>query len=218
MIGFVDAMRVGKDVESEWTEHGIGNMINETYYTQYFNNVFWQNDPDVVYLRDVNNDLNEIQKNSLALWNGMLGGVVCTSDRFSTWDEDQLRMWRFLQPQERPQSASLPFWGQDKKFKLALRRYKDPRAWGLLVFNDNEEMMHETYTIDDLIGQRNAWVYLWESGKSTGLGKLNKITVTLQKHESKLLYLNDGNSNPPEDLSISGVSLEKFYRKYSRDK
>ncbi len=218
MIGFVDSMRVGNDVESSWTEQGVGNMINETYYTQYFNNVFWQNDPDVIYLRDVNSDLNETQKNSLALWNGILGGVVSTSDRFSTWSEDQLQRWRLLQPQERPQSATLPFWGEDKKFKVALRRHKDPRGWGLLIFNDSDEMMQESYTIDELIGHRNAWVYLWELGKSSGLGKLNQITVTLQKHESKLLFLGDNNSNPPEDLAISGVSLKKFYKKFAREK
>ncbi|MDD4190357.1 MAG: alpha-galactosidase, partial [Mangrovibacterium sp.] len=46
LIGFVDGMRVSNDVENAWTRDGVRNMFQETYNCQYFNNVFWQNDPD----------------------------------------------------------------------------------------------------------------------------------------------------------------------------
>ncbi len=214
LIGFADGMRVSNDVESFWTPEGVGNMFQETYNCQYFNNVFWQNDPDTCYLRDVNNNLNDSEKTAIAEWGGILGGVVHTSDRFSTLSEDQLNFWRFLQPQDRPQSASLLFWGENKKCKVAVRRYKSPKAWGVLFVNDSDSPVEESFNIADINGDDKSWVYQWIPGKSIGLGNLETINISLDKHESMLFYLTENNTNPPTDLSISGVQLEKYLRKH----
>ena len=213
MIGYVDAMRVANSINCEWTESGVGNMTQETYNTQYFNNVFWQNDPDVISLRDTNCNLTSEEKRSIAYWNSILGGVVSTSDHISDWNDEQMELWRLLFPQERPQSATLPYWGYDKKCKVALRRYRSPKAWGLLILNDTEETVTETFVFSEINEENNNWVYEWKLGSSTGLGNLSEITVTLQKHESKLFYLTDGNDNPENDLAISGIRLKKVYRK-----
>ena len=213
MIGYVDAMRIANSIDCQWQNSGTGNMLQESYNTQYFNNVFWQNDPDVISLRHENCDLTSEEKKSLACWNGILGGVVSTSDRFSSWDEEQLEFWRLLMPQERPQSATLPYWGLEKKCKVALRRYRSPKAWGLLIFNDSEETVTENFIFLEINEENNNWVYEWNLGESIGLGNLSEITVTLQKHESKLFYLTDGNNNPPTDLTISGMRLKKVYKK-----
>ena len=214
LIGFVDGMRVSNDVESTWSPEGVGNMFQETYNCQYFNNVFWQNDPDTIYLRNVNNDLTETEKTTIAQWNGILGGTVHTSDRFSTLSDDQLNFWRFLQPQDRPQSAVMPFWGENRKCKVAVRRYKSPRAWGVLFVNDTDEPVQESYQMVDINGESKSWAYIWDPGRSMGLGNLDTISISLGKHESKLLYLTEDNSNPPADLSISGVQLEKYLRRH----
>ena len=213
MIGYVDAMRISNSINCEWQESTVGNMLHESYYTQYFNNIFWQNDPDVITLRDVNCDMTAQEKLSIAYWDGILGGVVSTSDRFSSWNDGELEIWRLLLPQERPQSATLPYWGKEKKCKVALRRYRSPRAWGLLILNDTEEAVTENYVFSEINEENNNWVYEWKLGESIGLGNLSEITVTLQKHESKLFYLTDENSNPPEDLTISGIRLKKAYKK-----
>ncbi|MGD9930853.1 MAG: alpha-galactosidase [Mangrovibacterium sp.] len=214
LIGFVDAMRISNDVESEWTNQGVGNMFRETYACQYFNNVYWQNDPDTIYLRQVNNKLSDMEQTTIAHWNGILGGVVHTSDRFSTLTEEELNHWRFLQPQDRPQSASLPYWGQNRKCKVAVRRYKSPKAWGVLIVNDTDETVNEDFYMLELNGEKQCWVYEWKPETSTGLGNLDKITLSLKPHESQLLYLTENNNNPPSDLSISGVQLEKYLRKH----
>lgn len=212
MIGYVDAMRVANSINCQWTEQTVGNMLQESYNTQYFNNVFWQNDLDVISLRDENCQLTATEKTSLANWIGIMGGVVSTSDRFSNLTEEQLDFWRLLMPQERPQSATLPQWGTDHLCKVVLRRYRSPRAWGLLILNDTEQTVTETFVFSEINEENNNWVYEWKLGESTGLGNLSQITITLQKHESKLFYLTNGNDNPPEDLSISGLRLKKVYR------
>ncbi|WP_321288633.1 glycoside hydrolase family 36 protein [uncultured Sunxiuqinia sp.] len=213
MIGYVDAMRIANSINCEWEQNGVGNMLQESYNCQYFNNVFWQNDPDVISLRNINCNLTDTEKTSLAHWNGILGGVVSISDRFSSLTDEQLETWRLLLPHERPQSATLPYWGQNKTCKVALRRYRSPKAWGLLIFNDTEETVTENFVFSEINEESSNWVYEWTLGESMGLGNLNEITVTLQKHESKLFYLSDGNDSPSEDLSISGIRLKKAYRK-----
>jgi hypothetical protein len=212
MIGYIDAMRVANSINCQWTEQGVGNMLQESYNTQYFNNVFWQNDLDVISLRDENCQLTATEKTSLANWIGIMGGVVSTSDRFSTLTEEQLDSWRRLMPQERPQSATLPLWGENSRCKVVLRRYRSPRAWGLLILNDTEQTVTETFVFSEINEENNCWVYEWKMGGSVALGNLSQITLTLQKHESKLFYLTNGNDHPPEDLTISGLRLKKVYR------
>ncbi len=207
VIGYVDAMRVSNDVEDSWSEEGIVNSIQESYYTQYFNNVLWQNDPDVLYLRDQNINLNKTERESLTLWNGILGGSISTSDRFSEWNDDHLLFWRFLQPQKRPQSALFPYWPNKKSCKVAVRRYKKYRGWGLLIFNDTNLEISESFSINEICGHNSSWVYLWSPGGSVGLGKLRDINLTLKKHEAKLLFLSDDNENPPANMTLSGVEM-----------
>ncbi len=213
MIGYVDGMRIASSINCEWTDSGVGNLLQESYNSQYFNNVFWQNDPDVISLRDVNCELTSTEQQSLAQWIGILGGVVSTSDRFSTLTEKQLETWRLLLPQERPQSATFPYWGKDKTCKVALRRYRSPKAWGLLIFNDTDETVTETFSFSEINEENNIWVFEWDLGESRGLGNLSQMTITLQKHESRLFYLSPGNDVPPEDLSISGLRMKKAYRR-----
>lgn len=214
-IGLIDGMRISSNVDAAWTENGIGNMFEESYDCQYFNNVYWQNDPDTVFLRDVNNQLTSTEKTSIALWNGILGGTVNTSDRFSTLTEEQLNMWRFLQPQDRPQAATLPLWGYDNTARVAVRRYKSERAWGVLIVNDKPEAIKKTYRIIDLTGEASCWMFRWSPGASIALGKLETIEITLEPHESILIYAAESNDPPRTDLSISGVKLDKYLRKHN---
>lgn len=207
MIGYADAMRISNDVKPEWTDSGIGNSIQESYFCHYFNNVLWQNDPDVIFLREMNNLLSKTELDSLTLWNGMLGGSVSISDRISEWSADQLLWWRFLQPQKRPQSAIFPYWPNKKRCKVAVRRYKKQRGWGLLIFNDTDQEVSENYIIDEICGHNTSWVYLWSPGGNIGLGKLRDINLTLKKHESKLLFLSDNNEGPTPELTLGGVKM-----------
>lgn len=207
MIGFVDAMQIANETNAVWSSRGTENMIQESYYCQYFNNVLWQNDVGVVFLRDKNTELSRQEQESLTLWNGMLGGSVSISDRLTEWTEENRLWWRFLQPQKRPQSAIFPYWPDKKSCKVAVRRYKKYRGWGLLIFNDTDQEVSENFIIDEICGHNTSWVYLWNPGGSIGLGKLRDINLTLKKHEAKLLFLSDNNDGPEPELTLGGVEM-----------
>lgn len=204
LIGYVDAMRIDKDQNWKWDEQTTGHILQESYNTQYFNNVFWQNDPDVVFLRNYKAEFTNDEQKSLALWAGFMGGAIGISDNFKLMESDKLQLWRFLEPCRRPQSAVLPFWGNNVKNKVAVRKYKKANAWGVLILNDSNQIVNETYLISDLIGEKEAWVFVWEPGLSLGLGKGSKVSVKLSSHESKLFFISEKKENPSLNLTISG--------------
>jgi len=50
MIGYCDGMRISADTRPMW--EGGKNMFDETIGAQHINNVWWQNDPDAIILRE----------------------------------------------------------------------------------------------------------------------------------------------------------------------
>ena len=204
LIGLVDAVRIDHDQSWKWDRQITGHILQESYNTQFFNNVFWQNDPDVIFLRDYKTDFTDVEKKSLALWAGFMGGAIGISDNFKIMSDEKLDLWRFLEPTKRPQSAILPYWGNKMKNKVAVRRYKKAKAWGVLILNDTDQTVSETYQINDLTGDSEAWVFVWEPGFSLGLGKSEQLSVVLSSHESKLYFLSDTKQNPSLDLTIAG--------------
>lgn len=204
LIGYVDAVRIDQDQSWKWDEQITGHIIHESYNTQYFNNVFWQNDPDVVFLRNYRTDFTDEEQKSIALWAGFTGGAVGISDNFKLMDGEKLQLWRFLEPLKRPQSAILPYWGYNVKNKVAVRRYKKANGWGVLVLNDSNQPVSEVYQLSDLIGETSGWLFSWEPGFSLGLGEVSQISVMLGSHESKLYFISETKENPSLDLTISG--------------
>lgn len=205
LIGYVDSVRIDRDHCWKWEENITCKILNESYNTQVFNNIFWQNDPDVVFTRDYKIEFTEVEKKSIALWTGFIGGSIGVSDSFKIMSSEKLQLWRFLEPNKRPQSAILPFWGSETKIKVAVRKYRKNKAWGLLVMNTSESSISDSISMKDIIDQIEAWVFLWEPGFSIGIGKTNKILINLDKHESKLYYISEVNENPTLSLTISGI-------------
>lgn len=204
MIGYVDAVRIDRDHNWKWDDETTGHIMAESYNTQYFNNVFWQNDPDVIFLRNYKSEYTNDEQKSLALWAGFTGGAIGISDSFKTMENEKLQLWRFLEPNKRPQSAILPFWGAGIKNKVAIRKLKREKAWAVLILNDTSSPISETYQMYDLIGAKEAWVFVWEPGFSLGLGKGNRLSVILGSHESKLYFISEEKENPALNLTISG--------------
>lgn len=203
LIGYVDAMRIDGDQSWKWDRQTL-HIFSESYNTQYFNNVFWQNDPDVVFLRNYKSDFSNEEQKSLAFWVGMTGGAIGISDNFKLLDSNKLQLWRFLEPVKRPRAATLPFWGYNVGNKVVVRNYPELNAWGVLVLNDGDEAVSETYQVQDITGQRDGWVYFWDAGFSMGLGSLSKIVVSLNPHDSKLFYISSSRENPALNLSLAG--------------
>lgn len=209
LIGIVDAVRIDRDQSWKWDKKITGHILDESYNTQYFNNIFWQNDPDVIFLRDYKTEYTKEEQKSLALWTGFMGGATGISDNFKIMESDKLQIWRFLEPPKRPQSAILPFWGSNVKNKVAIRKIKKENTWALLVLNDSDQVVSEAYSVFDLTGQKEAWVFYWEPGFSIGLGKGSRIATVLSSHESKIYYISEEKENPALNLTLGGKQMQE---------
>lgn len=199
LVGFVDAVRVAYDVGSGWNEVTHNNMINETEANQYFNNILWQNDPDVLYLDGFKTSYSDNEKQSLILWNGLLGGIVNTSDRFHLVSNEYLDWWKFIKPGEKPVNADFPFWGKQFDVKVMSK----PLAGGgyaLFLLNDQGKEQFATVKISDVLGFQKAFVFDWQPGRSNGLGEKDALEVTLAPHQSRLFYISAENKAPGNRL------------------
>ncbi len=111
-VGLVDAIRIGTDVGVEWYGHRSAQSLLRDQATRNFaNRILWQTDPDCILLRDRFHHLAESEVRSLALYAGMSGGVVMTSDALDELSSPRLRLWKLLL-NSADSTCRFPFLGQ----------------------------------------------------------------------------------------------------------
>jgi len=196
-------MRVSNDAGPSWSEGSQGNMLQETIASHYFNNVFWQNDPDCVVLRDERTHLLAHEVEALGLWSGILGGTVTTSDVLHRLPPGRLALWRFLEPGEKG-GATLPFWEEERRLKVAVRRYAEGEAWAALFLNPAAGAVTDRVDVASLVGQREAFAWEWGPERAQPLGKRSDLVVETVGHASRLYYLSLSDAPPPAGLTLGG--------------
>lgn len=214
MLGYADSMRVGYDVDTDsWTGDGnTVNMFQETIATQYMNNVLWQNDPDVLYVRDGTGAtrLSNDEAVALTLWNGILGGVVSTSDRPHRLAPDRLALLRFVQPGNIFGKARFPFWGKHGKpisTLVAVRDYPSLDAHAVFVLNSKDQSVEENIDFVALGLPRQSYVWHWKPSMGKALGPLSSLNVKLSRHQAALYFVSTKNVAPARNLGLSGEPI-----------
>lgn len=111
-VGLVDAMRTGRDIGVTWKGHySAESLLRDQTARNFANGVLWQADPDCILLRDRFHDLSDDQVNSLALFAGLAGGVLMTSDQLDEVPEPRRRLLAELAADGRPYSCEFPLLG-----------------------------------------------------------------------------------------------------------
>ena len=81
-VGLVDAMRIGRDIGVSWAgDYSAESLLRDQVTRNHASGILWQADPDCILLRDRFHDLSDDQVRSLALFAGLAGGVLMTSDK-----------------------------------------------------------------------------------------------------------------------------------------
>jgi alpha-galactosidase len=204
MIGFVDAMRISWDIGANWSY--ARNFLQEVHGQQYFNNIWWQNDPDAIILRSEFNHMTTDELESLAFFMGMLGGVVNTSDLFHAIPERNLKIFRMLEPAEEKKTATFPFIENPGKIDVMVRELKDDQGWAVLFFNREETSTTEVFSVHDILGIPEATCFGWDVEKIENMGVQKDIIIRLRPRQSQLFYLSrDGHS--PDDINFAGKKI-----------
>ncbi|MBA3896643.1 MAG: alpha-galactosidase [Sphingomonadaceae bacterium] len=93
-IGYVDAMRVGRDIGVSWNgEYSAESLIRDQLTRNHAANILWQADPDCILLRDRYHDLTDEQVRSLAQFAANAGGVLMTSDHLGQLSEGRVQLF-----------------------------------------------------------------------------------------------------------------------------
>jgi alpha-galactosidase len=81
-VGYVDAIRIGRDVGVTWTgEYSAESLLRDQVTRNHAAGILWQADPDCVLLRDRFHELSDEQVTLLARFAAYAGGVLMTSDK-----------------------------------------------------------------------------------------------------------------------------------------
>ena len=220
-IGLVDAVRIGRDVGVTWSgDYSAGSLLRDQACRNFANHILWQSDPDCVLLRERFHNLSEEEIKSLAIYAGMTGGVLMTSDHLGELSPDRLGLWRLLLSRERA-SCDFPLLGQSDIFYerpfvdaranriCPVARAEDPvlvqirhpamdAIGAIFLLNTATHPLQRSYPLAELGIADPVYLYAWES-RSYNSQPTTKISLTLPAHHSALYFFSH---EPIRDLPL----------------
>lgn len=189
-IGYMDGMRIASDMGAQWTAGAFGpsNLLQELPYDNYFNNVFWQNDPDAVILRDFGTHLTDSETWSLALLQALSGGIITTSDPVEKLPEDRMELLNLIRPTGRVR-AMFPYLSEQREELVITHNLYD---WDLLyVLNPSDHPLRVHLRMDELFGTEALFQYRYNRNDSGTITSEKKTCFDdiLEPHGSALLFI-----------------------------
>ena len=200
-LGFVNMMRIAGDVGAQWDEHnsfGPANMIQELTADAYFNNVYWQNDPDAVMLRDFHIYLQQPQIEALALLAAVSGGCIYTSDPVHKIAPERRKLLEMIRPNGL-HSPEYPCWQKKTETTCIVNRL----AQGAVIywFNATGREQVETPDWQTLCGEKMGYAMAYGGGESLPLSKLPYIKIPARS--GKLFFVTEQPlEKQPENLWV----------------
>lgn len=201
MLGYVNGMRIAGDVGAQWNDDGFGptNLIQEITSNNYYNNIFWQNDPDAVMLRDFHILLKDYEIEALAFLQALSGGMIYTSDILDKLTYKRLDLFRFIMPDVIIHRPSVPFLDKNEKV-ICLHHILDKRHI-IYLFNPGKDDININYSLNELAGINKA--YLKEYGKDEiSVNKEDSINGKIYSHSYKLFFID---THAPIDYQIKNL-------------
>jgi hypothetical protein len=220
-VGLVDGARIGRDVGVAWSgDYSAQSLLRDQACRNFANHILWQSDPDCVLLRERFHELSDEEVKSLAIYAGMTGGVMMTSDHLAELSPERLKLWSLLLTDDRA-SCDFPFLGQTSIFyKPQPRAHANPARYlaraedpvlvqvrrdmregtpGAIFFlNTGEHTVQRSYPLAELGVNYPVYLYSWEN-KSSSEQEASKITVTLPGHHSALYFFH---TEPVRELPL----------------
>jgi alpha-galactosidase len=112
-IGLTDAVRIGRDIGVAWKGHYSAESLLRDQTTRNFaNGIFWQSDPDCILLRERFHHLTDDEVRSLAMFAGLAGGVLMTSDQLDELPDDRRALLAQLARESVARPCDFPLLGR----------------------------------------------------------------------------------------------------------
>ncbi|HML24185.1 MAG TPA: alpha-galactosidase [Aggregatilinea sp.] len=208
-VGLVDAVRIGRDVGVQWAgNQSAQSMLRDQATRSFGGGILWQTDPDCILLRERFHHLTDAEVRALAIYAGMSGGLIMTSDALDELSEDRLRLWKLVLTDWRSH-CRYPLLGQSplvietppgaaspsiRALDPVMVQVRTPGGASpnddaaLFVFNTGEIPVQRRYTLAALGLPAARCVMEWPSGERWP-DPVDTIDLTLAPHAGTLLFL-----------------------------
>jgi len=220
-VGLVDGIRIGSDVGVSWRGHlSAESLLRDQASRNFANHILWQIDADCILLRERFHHLTETELRSLAIYAGMSGGVIITSDALDELSADRLRLWKLLLSSN-DNGCNFPLLGQSslsyKRFPadrnshqvrhetqaadpvlVQVRTSQDGVLTAVFIFNISENPLQRSYPLSQLGLSGPLYVYDWTSGCAWP-EPVERLTFSLPSHGGVLLFLSPSPITSPID-------------------
>jgi alpha-galactosidase len=210
-IGLVDGVRIGRDVGVAWSgKFSAESLLRDQASRNFANHILWQSDPDCVLLRERFHHLSAEEIKTLAIYAGMTGGVMMTSDDLSELSPERLQLWRLILPEER-MFCDFPLLGQSHIFYeelsgntqagdavyvakaedailVQVRQSRHTEGVGAVFFlNPSSNIVQRSYSLADLGINGLPYLYLWEE-QVLSKERVATLAISLSGHQSALYF------------------------------
>ena len=194
VVGFVDAARVGPDSHPAHFEKCLKSVLR----FQIFDNVWWQNDPDVAYLAPkLESRRVGFTPQGEGMWRtwhnvvGLVGGTAMTSEPLNAPDaKEHWRMYEIMRPgsREPAQLLTLGHSPDNSTFGFAaVRPYGNFAVYNLYNSTKSEKALTLDFKAAGLPAGVACAVYDFWENRVIGTAIDSYTTATLPQHESALL-------------------------------
>lgn len=183
-VGLVDAVRTGRDVGVAWDgARSASSLLRDVANRNFAGGILWQADPDCILLRERFHYLTDAEVRSLALFAGLLGGVLTTSDALDELSPARLELFKFLLD-ARITSCRFPLLGHPSD-PVLVQVCHGAEFDAVLLFNTGDAPA--PYRVDwAALGLHTPpRVFDWTNKRE--LAEVNDLSVTLEPHQSLLL-------------------------------
>jgi hypothetical protein len=138
-IGLMDAVRIGRDIGVSWRgHHSAESLLRDQTARNFANGIFWQADPDCILLRSRFHELTDGEVRSLALFAGLSGGLLMTSDQLDEVSDERRRLLAQLIADGSARSCDFPQLGQGDS--VLVQRVQESSGSELInVFNTGDQ-------------------------------------------------------------------------------
>ncbi len=214
-VGLVDAIRIGNDVGVDWRGRlSAQSLLNDLAARNFANHILWQADPDCILLRNKHHNLTDQEVRSLAIYAGMSGGVILTSDNLEELSSDRLRLWKFILEMD-SNDCTFPFLASSGVVYDRIQpnypsnsisheaRLLDPVLVQVrskinaksdvnvvFIFNTGEYPVQRSFALDSLGLEGPLWVFDWIKHQAWPQAA-EHLSVKLDAHDGIILLLSE---------------------------
>jgi len=196
-VGLLDAVRIGRDVGVTWRDErqSAQSLLRDQTARNFAHGTLWQADPDCILLRDRFHHLTDAEVESLALFAGLAGGVLMTSDHLGEVPPRRRALFAFLLGEGATRVCDFPLLGAAETGGLVLQRVRTGSGEVVLnAFNTADSACERTIPWMSLGLPRVGTIRDWR-GRAVETPP-DGLRLSLGPHESRCFIVSDAAEGP----------------------